>query len=128
MRVIALMPLPSTSRDNLFVAQCLTRYATMTVTVKPDEFPEDCCAICRLGVVSPIALFAVYFCCNASSDWWLLLWPTAVFLLGDTEQPPTSFELWAKWYLSLAANPILYALVGVIVASLVAGVRLLRRG
>jgi hypothetical protein len=80
-----------------------------------------------LGVVSPIALFAVDFYCNAhESDWWLLLWPTGAMLLGDTREPRTSFELFAEWCLSLAANPVLYALVGVIVASLLAGVRRLR--
>jgi hypothetical protein len=79
-----------------------------------------------LGVVGPIVLAAVSFCCNATSDWWLLLWPTGVMLLGDSREPPTTFELWEHWCVSLAANLVVYALVGVIVASLLAGVRRLR--
>jgi hypothetical protein len=81
-----------------------------------------------LGAVGPIVLFAVTYRCNSTSDWWLILWPTGVMLLGDTREPPTSFELWEELCVSLAANLVLYALVGVIVTSLLTGVRRLRAG
>jgi hypothetical protein len=81
-----------------------------------------------LGAVGPIVLFAVTYRCNSTSDWWLLLWHTGVMLLGDSREPPTTFEVWENWCISLAANLVLYALVGVIVTGLLAGVRRLRAG
>jgi len=79
-----------------------------------------------LGLFAPAGLFLINYCCGPESDWWLVFWPTAYTLLGDSFEPPTPVEIGERWAFAIGLNVVLYVLVGTLVWSVIAVVRRLR--
>ena len=67
-----------------------------------------------LGLVAPALLFVFSEFFGAESDWWLVLFPTGVMLLGDSMRPPTQLETIERIAFVLGLNVLLYLLLGVI--------------
>jgi hypothetical protein len=68
-----------------------------------------------LGLVAPALLFVLVESFGAKGDWLLVLFPTAVTLLGDFPQPETRFEHMGRIAFALGLNVLLYLVLGVIV-------------
>jgi hypothetical protein len=79
-----------------------------------------------LGLVAPALLFEFGEFFGAKSDWWLILFPTAVMLLGDSMRPPTRLETMERIAFVLGLNVFLYLVVGAIVWGLFTFVQRLR--
>ena len=79
-----------------------------------------------LGLVAPALLFVFSEFFGAKSDWWLVLFPTGVMLLGDSMQPPTRLETMERIAFVLGLNVLLYLVLGVIVLGLFTFVQRLR--
>ena len=79
-----------------------------------------------LGLVAPALLlvFSEFF--GAESDWWLVLFPTALTLLGDSRQPPTWLETMERIAFALGLNVLWYLVLGTIVWGLFTFVQRLR--
>jgi hypothetical protein len=79
-----------------------------------------------LGLVAPALLYVFSEFFGAESDWWLVLFPTCVILLGDSLQPPTQLETMGRIAFALGLNVLLYLVLGVIVWGLFTFVQRLR--
>lgn len=79
-----------------------------------------------LGLVAPALLFVFNEFFAAEGDWWLVLFPTAVMLLGDSMRPPTRLETMERIAFVLGLNVFLYLVLGVIVWGLFTFVQRLR--
>ena len=78
-----------------------------------------------LGLVTPILfVFAGFF--GANSDWWLILFPTVVSLMGDSMQPPTHLETMERIAFAVGLNVLLYLVLGTIVWALFTLIQRLR--
>jgi hypothetical protein len=79
-----------------------------------------------LGLVAPALLFVFNRFFGADSDWWLVLFPTALTLLGDSLRPSTQLETMERIAFALGLNVLFYLVLGTIVWALFTFVQRLR--